>query len=109
MRISVNDVYVKLDVNTQTTPYLWKTVASMTTYMVGRAVLNAADDAISQLLDLASIALRCPAEELDFENKMIFVKHDPELYIMFKDLVKGYKFPNGNSLKGRLLDGAATS
>lgn len=103
MRISVNDVYVKLDVNTQTTPYLWKTVASMTTYMVGRAVLNAADDAISQLLDLASIALRCPAEELDFENKMIFVKHDPELYIMFKDLVKGYKFPNGNSLKGPVI------
>ncbi len=103
MRISVNDVYVKLDVNTQTTPYLWKTVASMTTYLVGRAVLNAADDAISQLMDLASIALRCPTEDLDFENKMIYVKYDPELYIMFEDLVKGYKFSNGNSLKGPVI------
>jgi len=103
MRISVNDVYVKLDVNTQSTPYLWKTVASMTTFLVGRAVLNAADDAISQLMNLASIALRCPAEDLDFENKMIYVKHDPELYVMFEDLVKGYKFSNGNSLKGPVI------
>ncbi len=103
MRISVNDVYVKLDVNTQSTPYLWKTVASMTTFLVGRAVLNAADDVISQLKSLASIALRCPAEDLDFENKMIYVKHDPERYVMFEDLVKGYKFSNGNSLKGPVI------
>ncbi|WP_313582625.1 xanthine dehydrogenase family protein molybdopterin-binding subunit [Lacrimispora sp.] len=103
MRISVNDVYVKLDVNTQSTPYLWKTVASMTTFLVGRAVLNAADDVISQLMSLASIALRCPAEDLDFENKMIYVKHDPERYVMFEDLVKGYKFSNGNSLKGPVI------
>ena len=103
MKINIDDVYVKLDVNTQSTPYFWKTVASMTTFLVGRAILNAADDAISQLLNLASIALRCPPEDLDFENKMVFVKHDPELYIMFKDLVKGYKYPNGNSVKGPVI------
>ena len=103
MKVNINDVYIKLDVNTQSTPYLWKTVASMTTFLVGRAVLNAADDAISQLLNLAAIALRCPAEDLDFENKMIFAKHDPELYIMFKDLVKGYQYSNGNSIKGPVI------
>ncbi len=65
--------------------------------------MNAADDAISQLMSLASIALRYPAEDLDFENKMIYVKHDPELYVMFEDLVKGYKFSNGNSLKGPVI------
>jgi len=47
--------------------------------------------------------LRCPTEELDFDNNIIFVKHDPELYIMFKDLVKGYKFSNGNSVKGPVI------
>ncbi len=103
MRTSIDNVYVKLDVNTQSTPYLWKTVASMTTFLVGRAVLNAADDAISQLLNLASIALRCPPEDLYFENMMIYAKHNPELYIMFKDLVKGYKYPNGNSVKGPVI------
>lgn len=103
MKMSINDVYVKLDVNTQSTPYLWKTVASMTTLLVGRAVLNAADDALSQLLSLASIALRCPPEDLDFENKMIYAKHDPGLYIMFKDLVKGYMYSNGNAVKGPVI------
>ncbi len=103
MRMSINDVYVKFEVNTQSSPLLWKTVASMTTHLVGRAVLNAADDAINQLLNLASIALRCPTEDLDYENKMVFVKHDPTFYIAYKDLVQGYKFPNGNSIKGPVI------
>lgn len=103
MKMSMNDIYVKLDVDTQSSPYYWKTVASMTTYMIGRAVLNAADDVISQLLSLGAIALGCPREELDFENKMVFVKHDPTFFISFKDLVQGYKFANGNSIKGPVI------
>lgn len=103
MKMSIDDIYVKLDVDTQISPLLWKTVASMTTLMVGRAVLSAADDIIQQLLNLASIALRCPPEDLDFENKIVFVKQDPTFFITFKDLVQGYKYPNGNAIKGPII------
>jgi len=103
MRMSIEDIYVQFDVDTLSTPYLWKTVASMTTYVIGRAVLNAADDLIKQLLHLGSIALRCLPEDLDYENKMIFAKHDKTIYIEFKDLVKSYKYPNGNSIGGPVI------
>lgn len=103
MRMNVSDIFVELAVNTQSSPLLWKTVASMTTQMVGRAVINAAEDAINQLLYLASIALRCSKTDLDYENKMIFVKHDPSFYITFKDLVKGYQYPDGNSIHGPII------
>lgn len=103
MKMNVNDIYVKMDVDTQSTPYLWKTVASMTTFLIGRAIISAADDVINQLLGLGAIALHCPPEDLDFKNKMIFTKQDPSIYINFTDLIKGYQYPNGNSIKGPVI------
>lgn len=103
MRMKSKDIFVKMEVDTQSSPLYWKTVASMTTHMVGSAVLNAAEDALNQLLNLASIALRCPVSNLDYENKMIYVKHDPSFYIMFKDLVQGYQYPGGNSIHGPIV------
>lgn len=103
MKMSVDDVHVRQEVDTQTSPLLWKTVASMTTLIIGRAVINAAEDVIRQLLGLASIALRCEPEDLDFDNKVVFVRHDPTFHITFKDLVQGYKYPDGNSIKGPVI------
>lgn len=103
MRMSVNDVYVKLEVDTQSTPKHWKTVASMTMYLVGRAVINAADDLLQQILGLAAIALRCQPEDLDFTDKTVFAKHNPDYYIGFQSLAQGYKYPDGNAIKGPLI------
>ena len=103
MRMNINDIFIKMEVDTQSSPLYWKTVASMTTHMVGFAVINAAEDALNQLLQLASIALRCPVSDLEYENKMIYVKHDPSFFITFKDLVQGYKYPDGNSIHGPVI------
>jgi len=75
----------------------------MTTYMAGRAILNAAEDAIKQLLYVGSIALRCPIDDLDFENERVYVKNDPDIYLAFKDIVHGYKYQNGNSVAGPII------
>lgn len=102
MKMDISKIHVKMDVDTQTSPKHWKTVASMTTYMLGRAILKAADDLIWQLLNIASIALKCPSEELDYGNENVFVKADPSLYVAFKDIVHGYQYPNGNSIGGQI-------
>lgn len=58
LSMDINRIFVNMDVNTRYSPEHWKTVASMTTYMVGRAVLSAAEDVIRQLKSLAVAGLQ---------------------------------------------------
>ncbi len=103
LRMDVNRVFVNMEVDTQTAPYYWKTVASMTTYMMGRAVRAAGRDARRQLLDLGATVLRCPAEDLDVENERVCLKADPMMYVAFKDLATGYSYENGNAVGGPVV------
>ncbi len=103
LKMDINRIYVNMDVNTKYSPKHWKTVASMTTFMLGRAVLRAAEDVIRQLKSLAAVVLRCPPENLEVEDEKIYVKSDPAIFLNFKDLVHGYKYNNGNSVEGQIL------
>lgn len=103
LNMDIDRIFVNMDVNTKYSPEHWKTVASMTTYMVGRAVLRAAEDIIRQLKSLASVVLKCPPEDLEVGNEQVYVKHDPSIFLKFKDLAHGYQYPNGNSVEGQIL------
>lgn len=98
MKMSIDRIFVKMDVDSETNPKHWKTVASMTTFMMGKAILNAAEDTIQQLLNLGSIILRCPSADLEVAEEKVFVRSDPSFYVAFKDIVHGYMYPNGNSI-----------
>jgi CO/xanthine dehydrogenase Mo-binding subunit len=97
LRMDYGRIHVKLPVDTEICPYYWKTVASMTTYMLGNAVMRAADDVIKQLKSNASIHLRCAAEDLDYNDEFVFIKQTPEERMSFKDLVYGIKYNDGNA------------
>ncbi|WP_101911656.1 xanthine dehydrogenase family protein molybdopterin-binding subunit [Marasmitruncus massiliensis] len=103
MKMDIGRVHVRLDVDTQLNPHYWKTVASMTTYMAGRAVIKAADDAIAQLKAIASVALRCPPEELELGHEYVYLRSDPQFGISFQKLVQGFKYPNGNAVGGQII------
>ncbi len=103
MKMPIDKIYVKMEVDTQTAPDHWKTVASMTTYMAGKAVLRAAEDLIRQLKSLAAIILKSPPEDLEVANQRVYLNQDPEIFIEFKDMVHGYKYPEGNSVEGQIL------
>lgn len=103
MKMGIDRVHVKFEVDTRVCPEHWKTVASMTTFMAGRATLRAAEDLIRQLKSLAAVALRCPPEDLDVANEKVSLKQDPSFFIEFKDLVHGYKYPDGESVEGQIL------
>lgn len=92
-----------MGVDTQVSPEHWKTVASMTTFMAGRAVLKAAEDLIKQLKGLAAIAMKSSPEDLGVAEEKVYLKQDPEIYISFKDLVRGHKQPNGLAIEGQIL------
>jgi CO/xanthine dehydrogenase Mo-binding subunit len=103
MKISVDDIYVVMEVNTQTAPDHWKTAASQSVFMVGRAVIDAAEDAIRQLFKTASIVLRCSADDLDIGGGRVFLKEDINIGIDIKEIAHGYTYPNGNSIEGQII------
>lgn len=96
MNMNVEDVSIMMEVNTQVAPKHWKTAASRTTYLVGNAVVKAAEDAMKQLLDTAARLLGTPAHELAIANKAVYVKTNPDIYVPFSKIVFGYVDSNGN-------------
>jgi CO/xanthine dehydrogenase Mo-binding subunit len=103
MKMNVDDIHVVMEVNTQTAPEHWKTAASRSILMVGKAVLLAAEDAINQLLKTASIVLRCIPEDLDIGEGRVFFKENHKIGLEIRDIALGYTYPNGNSIEGQII------
>ncbi len=103
LNMDISRIFVNMDVNTKYCPEHWKTVASMTTHMVGNAVLRAADDVLKQFIRLGAVVLKCPPENLAVGEEKVYLKSDPTVFLSFRDLVHGYEYPNGNSIEGQIL------
>ncbi len=96
--IGAGQVHVVHETDTKTAPAHWKTVASLTEYMAGLAVIRAADDAMAQLRENGASALGCPPEEIKITAGRVFSKKNPERFILFKDIVEGYLTKDGRSI-----------
>jgi CO/xanthine dehydrogenase Mo-binding subunit len=103
LKMDVDKIHVRMDVDTQTTPEHWKTVASRGVYMAGRALLEAAEDVINQLKEIASTVLRAPKEDLIVAHSRVFLRDNPSFGIHFKDIGYGYQYPNGNAIGGQII------
>ncbi len=102
-KIGIDKVHVFMGVDTRITPKHWKTVASMTTFMAGNAVLEAAEDAIRQIRGLAAIILRCPTENVEVSGGRACLMDDPTVGIDLQSIVHGYQFSNGNAIAGQIM------
>lgn len=98
MKMPVHQIHIKMDVDTQITPEHWRTAASISTIMVGRAVLDAADDVIAQLRQNASLVLKRPPEEFEVGHGKVYVKDVPSISLEIRDLSSGYTYPNGSAI-----------
>lgn len=103
LQIPLKQIHVVMEVNTQVAPEHWKTVASMSTYMAGRALLRATESLVGQLRNVASQALRVAPEELDVAAGKVFVVADPSISVDWQDIAHGYRYENGNSIGGQLI------
>lgn len=103
LKMDPSRVRVNLNVNTRFTPEHWKTVASGTTYMAGRALLEASDDAIAQLKSIAAVVLHCPPADLEVAGERVFPRDEPDVGIGFASIAHGYRYPNGNSIGGQII------
>ena len=98
LKIDADQVHVITSVDTRTAPEHWKTVASMTEYMAGHAVMRAADDLLAQLRSNGSQALECSVDDIEIAHGRVFSKKNPEQFIAFKDIVQGYQSTSGESI-----------
>lgn len=103
LKVPIEKINIPWDCDTSFTPYDWQTVASKGAFMSGNATIMAARDCLRQLKETASQALRCPVEELGCENERVFLRHQPDRYIDYKDLAHGYVYPNGNAIGGPVI------
>lgn len=103
MKMDINQIHVVMEVNTQTSPHHWKTVASMTTFLIGKAVLAAAEDVIEQLRDIAARIMKCSAQDLEVSEGKVYLRDDPSVYLDFAAISHGYKYPNGNAIGSQII------
>ena len=103
LRMDDRMIHISTEVNTETDPHHWKTVASRSTFLVGNAVLKAADDAIDQLINIAAIVLQCLPKSLDVGEGRVFLKDRPDIGIPIEKIANGYTFPNGNTIGGQVI------
>ena len=101
--MEMNKIHVTMEVNTQYDPHQWRTVASSTTFLAGRAVVSAAENAITQLKKTASIVLQCSAEDLDIGGGRVYLKPDPSFGVEIRDIALGYTYPSGHSIEGQIV------
>lgn len=103
LKMPIEKVHVVWECDTDTGPYDWQTVASRFTLMGGNAVIRAARDAIEQMKEVASAVLRAPKDELEIGNERIYVKHNMDEFVTYKEVAMGYTYPNGNSIGGPII------
>lgn len=98
LKIDPGQVHVEMPVDTLVAPEHWKTVASLTEYMAGQAVIRAADDIINQLKSNGAQVFGCSTDDIEIANGRVFSKKNPERFISFKEIVQGYKSKSGESI-----------
>lgn len=96
--IPCEQVHVVMPVDTRVSPEHWKTVASLTEYMAGKAVLRAVEDILQQLRSNGAQAFGCSACDIEVSHGRVYAIQNPERFIAFKDIVQGYQAPDGTSI-----------
>jgi len=102
LSISPEKITIKTG-DTDHTPYEWQTVASRITYSAGRAVYEAAKDAMDQLLELSQIKLGVYKRDLELRDGYVVSKIYPDKKVAIADLALGLNFEDGSAVHGPII------
>ncbi len=81
--------------DTQITPFDQGTISSRLTFHAGNAVRNAARDAKREILEIASVLLSTPPEELALHHGRVYVRANPEKGIPLLNIPMGGRYAMG--------------
>jgi 4-hydroxybenzoyl-CoA reductase subunit alpha len=98
--VKVEDVRFAM-VDTDLTPVDPGTFSSRVTFWTGHAVKRAAEDARSQLAEIAADKLEANPEDLVFRDRRVYVREDPRRGASLADLVRVAEYRMGRVIMGR--------
>ncbi len=102
-KTTTDKIHIMKEVNTSVSPHDWATAASRAIFMAGNAVIEAADDAIDQIKNTASMVLRCTKADLEVANDRVFIEDLPHIGLELHEVVLGYVYENGNAIQGQVI------
>lgn len=85
-------------IDTDYSPQEWQTVASHTTWAVGSAVRQAAEDALEQLRAAAAEVFCLPVSDIDAQNGRLFPSGQPDKGLAYEELATGITRPDGQAV-----------
>ena len=103
LRFPLHRIKISQETDTDRDPYDWQTVASKGLLLTGNAALLAAQDLLRKSYELASQILRAQQVDLDHDEDKVFIRHNPDASVTFREMAVGYAFPDGRSIGGPLI------
>ncbi len=91
----LSEVRIKINIDTDISPYGWQTIGSTTTWKAGMAILDAARKAIAVIKENASLVLGAPPDDLEYDGERVFLRGQKKKSLPVKDLIFGYMYPDG--------------
>lgn len=88
--------------DTELSPYTWQTVGSRGMFMDGNAVIDACEDAKSQLKEIASELLDVPVEDLVVADEKVSEK-EGDKEVPLSEIALGGTYPSGGGFAGPVL------
>ncbi len=99
--ISLSNVRV-ISGDTETTPIDPGTFSSRVTFYAGNAAMQAALEVRRSLAEMAAKFMQATAEDIEFRDHKVFVKHAPEKTMAFSNLAQmAISFGHGRSIIGK--------
>jgi CO/xanthine dehydrogenase Mo-binding subunit len=98
LKIPMEKVRISKTIDTDLSPHEWQTVASITTFRVGNAIIKACNDAIGKILKNASMVLHRPVDDLVYEGTYIASKCDQNVRLDVKPLLLSYVEKDGHAV-----------
>lgn len=99
----LDQVFVKVEKDTDSDPYDWQTVASKGLVMSGNACILACKDLLAKGYRVASNVLKACEDDLAHDADAVYVRHDPENRIAWPKIALGYAYPDGMGIGGPLI------
>jgi len=103
LSLPIDKIHVRAEVETGVSPHDWTTAASRSLMMAGVAVQRAAEDALTQIKDLASVPLNCGPQDLTVSSQRVFITNDPPSGLDLSRIILGYTYADGHSIGGQVI------